>query len=106
MSATKAKRMTKAQIVAELAGSTGLSKKEISAVFDGLRSLVKAQLSKKGPGEFVIPELQVKLRVVNRPARKGVKRRNPATGEEIIKDEAASRKVRATPLKKLKEMVL
>jgi nucleoid DNA-binding protein len=100
------KRMTKGQIVSELAEKTGMSKKEISNVFDGLREVVKRELGKRGPKEFVIPELAVKLKVVNRPAQKGKKFRNPQTGEIIVRDVPASKKVRATPLKKLKEMVL
>ena len=37
---------------------------------------------------------------------KGAKVRIPSTGEIIIKDIPASKKLRATPLKKLKDLVL
>ena len=49
------KRLTKAQIISELAEKTGLSKKDVQAVFSGMLDLIKQQLGKKGPGEFVIP---------------------------------------------------
>ena len=35
----------------------GLSKKQISTVFDGLTELIKHELGKKGPGLFVVPGL-------------------------------------------------
>lgn len=100
------KRMTKAQIVSELADRTGLSKKDINNVLESLREVVKRELSQRGPGEFVVPELALKLKVRQVEAQKGKKFRNPATGEIIIRDVPASKKLRATPLKKLKELVL
>jgi nucleoid DNA-binding protein len=100
-----AKRMTKAQIVAEIADKTGLSKKDVGAVFDNLKDLVKAQLGKKGPGEFVIPDL-LKLKVKNiaaKPAHKGI---DPFTKKErTFAAKPALRKVRASALKKLKDLI-
>lgn len=106
MAAVKAKRMTKAQIVTELAERTGLSKKDINTVFESLRDVVKRELGKRGPGEFIVPEVALKLKVRKVAAQKAKKFRNPATGEVIIRDVPASKKLRATPLKKLKELVL
>ncbi len=100
-----AKRLTKAQIVAELAEKTGLTKREVAAVFDGLRDLIKRELGRRGPGEFVIPDI-IKLKLKKTPAAKNKKFRNPGTGEVIFKDVPAGRKLRATPLKKLKDLVL
>jgi nucleoid DNA-binding protein len=103
---TTSKRMTKAQIMSEVADKSGLSKKEISNVFDALRELVKKELGRRGPGEFVIPDL-IKLKVRKIPAKPARMGRNPATGEEMmLPPKAASKKIRATPLKKLKDMVL
>jgi nucleoid DNA-binding protein len=103
---TTNKRMTKAQIMSEVADKSGLSKKEISNVFDALRELVKKELGRRGPGEFVIPDL-IKLKVRKIPAKPARMGRNPATGEEMmLPPKAASKKIRATPLKKLKDMVL
>ena len=100
-----AKRMTKSQIVGELSEKTGLAKKEIAGVFEGLRDLVKRELGKKGPGEFVIPDL-LKLRIRNVPARKERKGIDPFTKQErMFPAKPAQRKVRATALKKLKDLI-
>ncbi|MDH5493069.1 MAG: HU family DNA-binding protein [Myxococcales bacterium] len=99
------KRMTKAQIVGELAEKTNLSKKEISGVFDGLRDLIKRELGRRGPGEFVIPDL-LKLKVKKVKATPAGRRQNPFTKEmQDYPAKPASKKVRATPLKKLKDLV-
>jgi len=67
--------MTKAQIVAKLADSVGLSKAKMNEVLAALAELAYKE-AKKG---FTIPGLG-KLVVVSRKARMG---RNPATGEPI-----------------------
>ena len=99
------KRMTKAQIMSELSDKTGLTKREVQAVFEGLRELIKQQLGKRGPGEFVLPDL-VKLKLKDVPAQKNKKFRNPGTGEVFYKDVKATKKLRATPLTKLKDLVI
>ena len=107
MAAVKAKRMTKSQIIGQLAEDTELTRKQVNFLFESLQQLIKKELTRRGgPGEFVIPELALKLKVRRSPARKGVKIRNPQTGEITIRDIPASKKLRATPLKKLKELVL
>ena len=75
-------------------------------MFEALRDVVKRELGKRGPGEFVLPEIALKLKVRKVPAQKAKQFRNPATGEIIVRDVPASKKLRATPLKKLKELVL
>ena len=103
--ANTAKRMTKSQIVSELSDRTGLSKKEVSAIFDGLRDLIKRELGRRGPGEFVIPDM-MKLRVRTTPARKERKGIDPFTkAERVFPAKPAEKKIRATPLKKLKDLV-
>lgn len=67
--------MTKSQIQASLAESTGKTKKEVAAYFDELAKLAYAE-AKDG---FTIPGIG-KLVLVDRAARTG---RNPATGETI-----------------------
>ena len=62
-----AKRMTKAQVIADIAEFSELDKKAVSRVFDGLTELIKKEL-RKPEGEFVIPGL-LKLRAVKKPAR-------------------------------------
>lgn len=103
--ANTGKRMTKAAIITELAERTELSKKQVAAVFEGLQTMIKRELGRRGPGEFVIPDM-LKLKVRKVEARKGAKVRIPSTGEVIIKDIPASKKLRSTPLKKLKDLVL
>jgi nucleoid DNA-binding protein len=97
--------MTKAAIMSEIATDTGLTKKQIGDVFDSMRNLIKRELSTTGPGEFVLPDM-LKLKVRNVEAQFAKQFRNPATGAIIIRDVPASRKLRATPLKRLKELVL
>ncbi|MFO0558498.1 MAG: HU family DNA-binding protein [Polyangiales bacterium] len=101
-----AKRLTKAQLFAELAEATELPKKKVAEVFDALSEVIKKQLTGRGPGEFVLPGL-LKVRVVKRPATKEREGINPQTREKItIPAKPASKRVRATALKGLKEMVL
>mgnify|MGYP001584879136 CR=1 FL=1 len=89
----------------ELADKTGMTKKQVGAVLEALLGVIKRELGRRGPGEFVIPDM-LKLKVRKVAARKGAKVRIPSTGEIIIKDIPASKKLRATPLKKLKDLVL
>lgn len=101
----KSKPRTKAEIFAKLSESTGLSKKQVASVFEQLAELIQTDLSKKGPGQFVVPGL-LKLKVAIKPATKAGPKRNPFTGEmENRPAKPASRTVRARPLKALKEMV-
>ncbi len=99
------KRLTKAQIITELANSTDLDKKTVNKLFDEMFALIKKQLSPRGPGEFVVPGL-VKLRVVKKAATKERQGINPFTKEPMtIPAKPATKKVRATPLKALKDLV-
>ncbi len=99
------KRMTKAQIIGELSDKSGLTKKEVSTIFNGLQDLVKRELGKRGPGEFVIPDM-LKLKIRNIPARKERKGLDPFTKQErVFPAKPATKKVRATALKKLKDLV-
>jgi DNA-binding protein HU-beta len=99
------KRMTKVQIIKELAEKTGLSKKDVQGVLAGLLELVKRELGKRGPGEFVIPDV-IKMKVKTIPARKERKGLDPFTKQErIFPAKPASKRVRATALKKLKDQI-
>ena len=53
----------------------------------------------------MIPDL-IKLKLTEVPAQKNKKFRNPGTGEEFFKDVPKSKKLRATPIKKLKDLVM
>ena len=70
-------KLTKSQIMQELAEKTGHSKKDIVTIMDALSELAYTQVKKNG--EFVFPGVG-KLVKVHRKERMG---RNPATGESI-----------------------
>jgi DNA-binding protein HU-beta len=70
-------KMTKSQLMSELAEASGLSKKDVVNLLDKLAALAYVQVKKNG--EFVLPGFG-KLVKVQRKAREG---RNPATGETI-----------------------
>ena len=100
------KPLTKTQIIAELAETTQLAKKDVVAVVDALSELIKASLGKKGAGSFTLPcILKVyKQRVKAKPAQKGVK--NSLTGEIYDRPaKPAHDRVKVKPLKALKETV-
>ena len=100
-----AKKLTKSQVLSELAVLTELDKKSINRVFDGLTEIIKKQLGSRGPGEFVIPGL-LKLKSVKKPATKDRPGINPFTKEAItIKGKPASKKIRASALKSLKDLI-
>jgi DNA-binding protein HU-beta len=100
-----AKRLTKSQVVAELADITELDKKSINKVFDGLTEIIKKQLGSRGPGEFVIPGL-LKLKAVKKPATKDRPGVNPFTKQPtVFKGKPASKKIRASALKALKDLI-
>jgi nucleoid DNA-binding protein len=96
-------KMTKSQIVASLAESTGLTKKQVSSVMDEYDMLVHRSIKKRSVGEFTVPGM-LKITTVSKPARKARKGINPFTGEETgFKAKPASIAVKVRPLKKLKE---
>ena len=98
------KAPSKSQVMASIAETTGLSKKEVVAVFEALTAEIGKAMNKKGPGVFQIPGL---CKIVRKdkpaqPARKGVM----VLGQlRDLPAKPASRKVRVLPLKGLKEMV-
>jgi len=100
--ALKAK-MTKSQIVASVADSTGLSKKQVVSVLDEMDLLIERSIKKRSVGEFTIPGM-MKITTVKKPARKARKGINPFTGEATtFKAKPASVAVKVRPLKKMKE---
>ena len=99
------KRLTKSQVVSELAELTELDKKSINRVFEGLTEIIKKQLGSRGPGEFVIPGL-LKLKAVKKPATKDRTGINPFTKQATtFKGKPASKKIRASALKALKDLI-
>lgn len=97
---------TKSEILRTISEDTGLSRKDVNAVFDSLNAQIKKNLSgRNAPGQFSLPGL-LKMTVRKKPATKARKGVNPFTGEEImIKAKPASKTVKVTALKGLKDMV-
>ena len=106
MAANTKKPPTKTEIYAKIVDDTDLTRKDVAAVFESLSGQIQKNLGGRGaPGMFSIPGL-LKLRVVKKPARKARKGINPFTGEEMmLKAKPASKVVKATILKGLKDMV-
>jgi nucleoid DNA-binding protein len=98
------KAVTKSEILAGIATSTELSRKQVNSVFQALSEQVAKSVGKKGPGVFVVPGL-MKITVVQKPAvpaRKGI---NPFTKQEqMFKAKPARRVIKVRPLKALKDM--
>ena len=96
---------TKGEIYSHIASDTGLTRKQVSAVFESLGGLIKRNVGRKGPGLFAVPGL-MKIRVVTRPATKARKGINPFTGQEMMfKAKPARKVVKARPVKAVKDAV-
>ena len=98
--------MTKTGILNEIAGSTGLSRKQVTDVMTELESIIERHVRKRSVGEFTLPGL-LKIKTVSKPAQKAKKGvPNPfKPGETMdVAAKPASVRVKVTPLKKLKDM--
>lgn len=97
----------KSEVFQNIATATGLSKKDVAAVFDALNAEIGKAIGKKGNGVFQIPGLAkiVLVRKPAQPARKGVP--NPFKPGELMDVAAKPAKnvVKVRPLKGLKGMV-
>jgi nucleoid DNA-binding protein len=102
---TSVKSPTKNEIFSNIAESTGVTKKQVAAVFEALSGEISRSMSSKGAGVFTIPGLIKisKKKVPARPAQKGVP--NPFTGElRDLPAKPASVKIRVRALKSLRDM--
>jgi nucleoid DNA-binding protein len=98
--------MSKSAMMEQIAGNTGLAKKQVSSVFDELTLLIEGHIKKGAVGQFTLPGL-MKIEVRRKPATKARKGINPFTGvETIFKAKPARNVVKIRPLKKIKDMVL
>ena len=96
------KPSTKSEILSHVADKTGLTRKEVAAVFDELASVIKKDL--KGAGVFNVMGL-MKIKVVRKPAQPARKGINPFTKEEVMfKAKPARNVVKVLALKSLKDM--
>jgi nucleoid DNA-binding protein len=105
MAANTIKAPTKSEIYAQIVEDTGLTRKDVAAVFESLNGQIKKNLGgRNGPGIFTVPGL-LKMRVVKKPATKARKGINPFTGVEMMfKAKPASRVVKVSALKGMKDM--
>ena len=97
--------MTKSAMYMLLAEETGLTRKDITNVFDSYNNLINRHIKKNAIGEFKMPGM-FKVKVITKPARKARKGVNPFTGEEMMfKAKPATKVVKILPLKAMKDMV-
>ena len=105
MTKSAGKARTKSAVIGEISEITGLTRKEVSSVFQSMAGLLKKDLGKKGPGLFTVPGL-MKVRCVRKPATKARRGINPFTGQEMMfKAKPARNVVKIGALKALKDMV-
>jgi nucleoid DNA-binding protein len=104
-SSKSAKGLSKTEVYAALAESTGMSKAQVSEFFDALTVLIKKNISGEGPGTFTLPGL-LKIKVAHKPGtpqRTGI---NPFTKQEtVFKAKPARKVVKLQALKPLKALV-
>ena len=97
--------LNKSQILADIANSTGLAKRDVGKVVDELAGVIERHIGKKGPGSITMPGL-FKIKTLRKPATKARKGINPFTKEEVtFKAKPARTVIKIRPLKKLKDMV-
>ena len=103
-SPTSKKPVTKTEMIAALAESTDLTKKQVGSLFDELATLIKKELGEEGAGMVTISNL-LKIKVVRKPATPEHKGINPFTKEEtVFKAKPAKNVVKLIPLRGLKEL--
>jgi nucleoid DNA-binding protein len=96
---------TKSEIFSNIADNVGLSRKQVSTVFDCLTQMMGQDLTRSGPEIFTLPGV-AKFTVVRKPATKARKGINPFTGEEtMFKAKPARNVVKVRALKAVKDMV-
>ncbi len=97
---------TKTEVFSNIAESTGLAKRDVSAVFDALNDQIKKALSGRGGSKVFTIHGLCKIVVQHKPATKERQGINPFTGEQTtFKAKPARNVVKVRPLKKLKDMV-
>ena len=106
MAKAAAKPPTKTEIINNIAEAAGLSKKQVTTVFEALAGEIQKAIGKRGgPGQFTVPGL-CKITVQRKPATKERTGKNPFTGQEqVFAAKPARNVVKIRPLKGLKDMV-
>jgi nucleoid DNA-binding protein len=99
------KPRTKSEVFSIIADNTGLTRKQVSEVFNVTRDIIAKDLKKGGPEAVNLGGL-MKVTVQRKPATKARKGINPFTGEPtMFKAKPARNVVKVRPLKALKEVV-
>ncbi len=99
------KPRAKSDVYQTIGQHVGLHRRDVAAVFHTLAGMIRADLSKSGPGVFNVPSM-MRITVRRRPATKARMGINPFTKEQVMfKAKPARNVVRVRPLKALKEMV-
>jgi nucleoid DNA-binding protein len=96
---------SKSDVYSTVAQHVGIHRRDVAAVFHTLASMIKADLSKGGPGTFNVPSM-MRITLKRKPATKARMGINPFTKEQVMfKAKPARNVVRVRPLKALKDMV-
>ena len=104
VSASKKPR-SKSDVYSTVAQHAGIHRRDVAAVFHALAGMIKADLSKSGPGIFNVPSM-MRITLKRKPATKARMGINPFTKEQVMfKAKPARNVVRVRPLKALKDMV-
>jgi nucleoid DNA-binding protein len=103
--AGSSKPRSKSEVLSTISQHVGIHRRDVGAVFHTLASVIRADLSKSGPGIINVPGL-MRITVKRKPATKARMGINPFTKEQVMfKAKPARNVVRIRPLKALKEMV-
>ena len=95
--------MSKTELIEAVASQSGLEKKQVTAVLDGLNDVIYKEL--KAENEVMIPGL-LKLTAVTKPAVPAREGLNPFTKEmTMFKAKPARKVIKPRPLKALKDAV-
>jgi nucleoid DNA-binding protein len=103
--AASKKPRSKSDVYSTVAQHAGIHRRDVAAVFHALAGMIKADLSKSGPGIFNVPSM-MRITLKRKPATKARMGINPFTKEQVMfKAKPARNVVRVRPLKALKDMV-
>ncbi len=96
---------TRSTMLATIAENTGLSKKQVTTVFDEFRNIIEGHIKNGSARTFTMHGL-FKIKVNRKPASRARKGTNPFTGEPMtFKAKPARNVVKILPLKAIKDMV-
>src|SRR5437870_12377114 len=96
---------TKSEVYNTIAEHVGIRRRDVAGVLHVIGSIIRADLSKTGPGVFKLGGL-MRITVQRKPATKARMGINPFTKEEVMfKAKPARNVVKVRPLRLLKDMV-